>query len=237
MFARIVKCIPSLGKAEEFLKKLRPATRTQLVVASSPRSAPIPESAIQTAVSEAHRSGKPVFVHPNNVTDVLAAVRSGVDVIAHTTPQSGPWDETVLIAMKERRVALTPTLTLWKHFMRHDRISTQEQIVDTAVGQLRDWLACGGTVLLGTDLGAVDYDPSEEYTLMAEAGMNFRQILASLTTAPAGRFGVAKHLGRIAAGLQADLVVLKDDPSGNVRALAAVRYAIRAGKIIYRESE
>ncbi|MBZ5614933.1 MAG: hypothetical protein LAO23_13060 [Acidobacteriia bacterium] len=35
MFARIVKCIPSLGKAEEFLKKLRPATRTQQVVAGN----------------------------------------------------------------------------------------------------------------------------------------------------------------------------------------------------------
>ncbi len=205
--------------------------------ASSPRSASLPESAIQAAVLEAHRSGKPVFVHPNSGTDVLAAVRSGVDVIAHTTPQSGPWDETVLAAMKERRVALTPTLTLWQYFMRHDRISTREQFANAAIGQLRAWLACGGTVLFGTDLGAVDYDPSDEYALMAEAGMSFRQILASLTTAPAGRFGVAEQLGRIAAGLQADLVVLKDDPSGDIRALAAVRYAIRAGKIIYRDRE
>jgi imidazolonepropionase-like amidohydrolase len=73
--------------------------------------------------------------------------------------------------------------------------------------------------------------------LMAQAGMSFRQILASLTTAPAGRFGASKQLGRIAAGLEADLVVLKDDPSRNIRALAAVQYTLRAGKIIYRASE
>jgi imidazolonepropionase-like amidohydrolase len=139
--------------------------------------------------------------------------------------------------MKERRVALTPTLTLWKYYLRHDRISTQEQIVKTAIGQLRAWMADGGTVLFGTDIGAIDYDPSEEYALMAEAGMSFRQILASLTTAPAERFGDSKQLGRVAAGFQADLVVLKEDPSKNIRALAVVEYTLRAGKIIHRRSE
>lgn len=202
-----------------------------------PPNPPFPESAIPAAVSEAHRMGKPVFVHPNSGADVLAAVRGGVDVIAHTTPRSGPWDETILTAMKERHVALTPTLTIWKAAMRHDRISAQQEFTNTAVGQLRAWVASGGTVLFGTDAGAVDYDPGEEYALMAEAGMSFRQILASLTTAPAERFGESKQSGRIAVGLQADLVVLKDDPSKNIRALDAVQYTLRAGKIIYRQGE
>ena len=105
--------------------------------ASAPRGASLPESAIEVVVNEAHRLGKPVFVHPNSGADVLAAVRGGVDVIAHTTPQSGPWDETILTAMQERRVALTPTLTLWKYYMRHDRISAREQSINTATGQLR----------------------------------------------------------------------------------------------------
>jgi len=205
--------------------------------ASAPSQASLQEGVIPAAVNEAHRLGKPVFVHPNSSADVLAAVRGGGDVIAHTTPRSGPWDESTLGAMKERRVALTPTLTIWKYYMRHDRISAQEQITNAGVGQLRAWVASGGTVLFGNDLGAVDYDPGEEYTLMAQAGMSFRQILASLTTAPAGRFGASKQLGRIAAGLEADLVVLKDDPSRNIRALAAVQYTLRAGKIIYRASE
>ena len=200
---------------------------------SSPRGALLAEGAIQAAVNEAHRLGKPVFVHPNSGTDVLAALRGGVDVIAHTTPRSGPWDETILTAMKERRASLTPTLALWKYFLRHDRISTQEQLVSTALSQLRAWLAAGGTVLFGTDLGAVDPDPSEEYDLMAQAGMSFRQILASLTTAPAERFGESARMGRIAPGLQADLVVVKGDPSKDVRALADVRYTLRAGQIVY----
>jgi imidazolonepropionase-like amidohydrolase len=89
-------------------------------------------------------------------------------------------------------------------------------------------------VLFGTDLGAVDPDPSEEYQLMAQAGMNFRQILAALTTAPAERFGKSGQLGKVAPGLQADLVVLKGEPAENLRALTDVQYTLRDGKIIYR---
>jgi imidazolonepropionase-like amidohydrolase len=207
------------------------------IFASAPRSAPLPESMFQAAANEAHRAGKPAFVHPNNATDVLSAVRGGVDIVAHTTPHSGPWDETLLAAMKEHRVALTPTLTLWKYYARHDRLSAQEKVTDTEIGQLRAWLAAEGTVLFGSDLGAVEYDPTEEYALMSEAGMTFPQILASLTTNPAERFGDANKRGRIAAGLQADLAVFHQDPAVNLRALAHAKYTLRAGKIIYRAAE
>ena len=131
--------------------------------------------------------------------------------------------------MLERRVALTPTLTLWKYYLRHDRVSVQERMVETALGQLRAWVAASGQVLFGTDLGAVEYDPSEEYALMAAAGMSFRQILESLTTAPAARFGLDGRVGRVAAGCDADLAVFEGHPPAS-----KVRYTLRAGRVIYR---
>jgi imidazolonepropionase-like amidohydrolase len=193
------------------------------------------QSTIQAAAMEAHRRGKPAFAHPSSRDGLLAAVRGGVDILVHTTPQSGPWDETVLAAMKEKKVALIPTLKLWKYELRHDRTSARDRFVETGVGQLRAWLATGGVVLFGTDVGYMnDYDPSDEYALMARAGMSFRQILAALTTAPAQRFGDSKRLGRIAPGLAADLTVLSSDPAQSVQAFVAVRYTLRDGKIIYR---
>jgi len=203
---------------------------------SVPPKASLSQNTIEAVVKEAHRFGKPVFVHPNTGVDVLTALRAGVDVIAHTTPPSGPWDETLLAAIKEQHAALIPTLWIWKWYARHDRRSAQDKTVDTEVGQLRAWIASGGTVLFGTDLGAVDPDPSEEYGLMAQAGMNFRQILASLTTAPAERLRQSKESGRISVGSNADLVVLKNDPAKNIRALTEVEYTVRDGKIIYRAS-
>jgi imidazolonepropionase-like amidohydrolase len=201
-----------------------------------PPKPPFPRDAIQAAVRPAHEMKKPTFVHPVNGADVIAAIQAGVDVVAHTTPGSGPWDDSITTGIKDRRVALTPTLSMWKSTMRHDRISTQDTFTAIAVGQLRTWVASGGTVLFGTDIGAIDYDPTEEYALMSRAGLSFRQILAALTTAPATQFGDAGRLGSIAAGLEADLVVLKGDPSRDVRGFADVAYTVQGGKIIYRRS-
>jgi imidazolonepropionase-like amidohydrolase len=205
----------------------------KLFIKGGPSHAAFSAETIRAVGEEAHRRGKPVFVHPTSGDDVLKAIANGVDIIAHTTPHSGPWDRAILSDLRERRTALTPTLTLWKYFMRHDRVSSQENITDTALKQLQSWIAAGGTVLFGTDLGAVDYDPAEEYALMALGGMNFTAILASLTTAPAEQFGETERLGRIAAGLQADLTILRGDPLADIRALADVRQTLRDGRIMF----
>jgi imidazolonepropionase-like amidohydrolase len=188
---------------------------------------------VSAVAEEAHRAGKMVFAHPATGDDVLTAISGGADVIAHTTPHSGRWSESIFSRLRERKVALTPTLALWKHFARHDRLSAQEKTTAAAAKQLRGWIAAGGTVLFGTDLGAVDYDPSPEYELMQSAGMTFPQILASLTSTPAQFFGDGERLGVIAPDRSADLVVVRGDPGTGIRALANVRLTLRAGKIVY----
>jgi imidazolonepropionase-like amidohydrolase len=65
--------------------------------------------------------------------------------------------------------------------------------------------------------------------------MDFRQILASLTTNPAGRFGSATHTSRIAKGMDGDLVVLRADPSLDAAASSKVKYTIQGGKVIHSE--
>jgi imidazolonepropionase-like amidohydrolase len=232
--------VTSAAQAEQASKKLLEMGVDGIKVhlqPPPPPKPPFPRDGIQAAVTAAHEVKKPVFVHPNSGADVIAAVQAGVDVVAHSTPQSGPWDRSLAVAMKDRRVALTPTLTLWESAMRHDRFSTQERFTAIAIGQLRFWVASGGSVLFGTDIGAIDYDPSKEYALMSRAGLNFRQILASLTTAPAAQFGDSERLGRIAVGLEADLVVLAGDPSRNEKEFTAVAYTVQDGKVIYRSSQ
>src|SRR5271157_4184062 len=93
----------------------------------------------------------------------------------------------------------------------------------------------GGTILFGTDVGYTQlYDTTSEYEYMLRAGMNFRDILASLTTAPATYFKAGKT-GRVVKGDAADLIVLDGDPATDVRNFAKVDYTIRAGKVIYKK--
>jgi hypothetical protein len=48
-----------------------------------------------------------------------------------------------------------------------------------------------------------DYDPTEEYALLAQAGLSFADVLAALTTAPAKRLARVRYTirgGRIIYG-------------------------------------
>jgi imidazolonepropionase-like amidohydrolase len=196
--------------------------------------------AIVRAISDVtHRRRKLVLGHPTDLQGIETALASGVDVLMHTTPASGPWTDTLAARIRQRHVALTPTLKLWRvELLREgDSEASARAAQQVAVDQLRTFVRAGGEVLFGTDVGYVqDDDPTEEYELMAAAGMDYTQILTSLTTAPAARFGDPEREGRLASGQVADLVVLDADPAPDVTAFARVARVIRNGRIIYEKA-
>jgi imidazolonepropionase-like amidohydrolase len=192
----------------------------------------------RATVEEAHHKGKPVFAHVSNNQGIEVAIQSGADILAHTTPADELWDASFAKRLTAAHFALTPTLTLWDVEARKagappDRI---EEGMNRAAQQLKAFSQAGGQVLFGTDVGYIDvFDTSEEFKWMSRAGMDFKQILASLTTNPAERFGYATHSGRIANGMDADLVVLRVDPALDATGFSKVHCTIRGGRVIYLE--
>ena len=133
-------------------------------------------------------------------------------------------------------MALIPTLTLFEVEAKKFGESAEDAANDmrSASQQLKSYSDAGGQIVFGTDVGYTDYfDTAEEFTLMSRAGLTFQQILASLTTNPAARFGYSAHSGRIAKGMDGDLVVLSTDPAKDVNALSRVAFTIRLGKIVF----
>jgi imidazolonepropionase-like amidohydrolase len=198
----------------------------------------LPLPLAKAAVEEAHRYGMPAFAHPQNLKGVEVALDSGVDVLAHTVPDSPPWTQEFVARLKSANLALIPTLTLFDFEARRSQgIGQQREAwVSRMVAELGSYSRAGGEILFGTDVGYTDhFDTTLEFTLMSRAGMTFRQILASLTTAPAKRFGFSGRSGRIAKGMDADLVILDADPAQEVTAFSKVHYTIRSGNVIYSE--
>ena len=198
----------------------------------------LPLATAKAAVDEAHRHGMPVFAHPTNVDGVRIAIDSGVDVLAHTVPESPPWTSEFTGQLKRANLSLIPTLTLFDVEARRQNVPDQQRTAFVAqmVDQLRAYSETGGDILFGTDIGYTDhYDTTLEFTLMSQAGMNYKQILASLTTNPARRFGDSDRTGRIAKDMKADLVVLSANPAQDVTAFSKVRFTIRNGKVVYKE--
>jgi imidazolonepropionase-like amidohydrolase len=190
----------------------------------------------KTIAAEAHRAGKPVFAHVSNNQGIEVAVQSGVDILAHTTPSDDLWSSSFAERLTAAHMALTPTLTLWDVEAKRGNAPPAEieKGMSKAAQQLKAFSQAGGQVLFGTDVGYIEqFDTTEEFTWMSRAGMNFRQILASLTTNPATRFGYSSHSGRIAKGMDADLVVLDGDPGKDVTAFSKVHQVVRGGQVIY----
>ncbi len=193
--------------------------------------------AVASAVAEtAHAAGRPVFAHPSTTQGLEIALQAGVDVLAHSTPIDGPWPADMARRLVAADMALVPSLKLFEVELRKESVPPPviERFLGIGQQQLRAFREAGGQVLFGTDVGYIaDSDPHREYALMAGAGMDWRAILASLTTEPARRFGHAARSGRIAPGMEADLVLLGHDPATDVLALADVVWVMRAGEVLY----
>jgi imidazolonepropionase-like amidohydrolase len=191
----------------------------------------------RAVVDETHRRGRAVFAHPTDIQGVQEALDARVDILAH--PPLGapvPWPESLMKQVRDAGMSMIPTLKLFEFELAKEHVpaATAERLVNEGVIEFGKFAAMGGQVLFGTDVGYMtDYDPTREYELMASAGLTPMQILASLTTMPAARWREQSRRGRIAAGSDADLVVLDADPADSPRNFAAVRCVIRGGQVIY----
>jgi hypothetical protein len=93
----------------------------------------LPLAIAKAAVAEAHRHAMPVFAHPQNLDGVEVAIDSGVDVLAHTVPESPPWMPELVARLKRANMALIPTLTLFDFEARESEGSDEDK------PQCRSW--------------------------------------------------------------------------------------------------
>jgi imidazolonepropionase-like amidohydrolase len=192
-------------------------------IVSNNHIVPMPLPIAEAAVAAGHEHGQLVFAHPSNLEGTRVAMQSGVDVLAHAPEAVDGIDDAFLGQLVAHHMAMIPTLKLFSG--------------DSDIARIRTLVfrfhQLGGKLMFGTDTGFLtDYDVKEEYRQLALAGLNYRDVLAMLTTAPAERFHVSDQKGRIAVGMMGDLTILSADPATDPLAFACVRYAIRGGKVI-----
>jgi imidazolonepropionase-like amidohydrolase len=184
---------------------------------------PMPLAIATAAAAAGHEHGQLVFAHPSNLEGTRVAMLSGVDVLAHAPEALEGVDDALLHQMIDRHMAMIPTLKL---FSRDSDIAGIRSVVFK-------FHQFGGELMFGTDTGFLtDYDVKEEYHQLALAGLSYRDVLAMLTTAPAQRFRVADHEGRIAVGMAGDLAILSANPASDPLAFTKVLFAIRGGRVI-----
>lgn len=236
---------PQPSSVEEALKVVRGnlaagSNGTKLFLVTPQGDKPvkrIPADIARAAADETHGRAQLVFAHPTDLQGVQEALDADVDILAHPPLGSPvPWPESLIKKVRDAGMSMIPTLKLLEYELAKEGVPapTTERLMKENVAEVGKFAAMGGQVLFGTDVGYMtDYDPAREYELMTSAGLTPMQILASLTTTPAARWKEQKRRGAVAAGMDADIVVLDGDPAESARSFAAVRCVIRGGEVIY----
>lgn len=180
---------------------------------------------IQTAVTEAERFNRPVSAHANGVQAVRQALAAGVQSIEH----GALLDEAAVDFLSSSPAYWVPTLAPFLQMLNqgHFGPSAQiglEQVYAHHSAMVRRGIAAGAKIVAGTDAGALGVQHGEvwqELALFVALGMPPVRAMASATGLAAEAIG-ATDTGVIAAGKQADLLVIDGNPLEDMQALRKI---------------
>lgn len=217
----------------------------------------IDEPTLRALIEAAHARDVLAVVHISAQDDALTAIEAGADGLAHLFLDQPP-SAAFVSAAKEHDIFVTDTLpvlsalcdgsgggalaedprlrplllpqeraALTKGFGR-----TMDLPCDNALSAAKQLHEAGVRLLASTDTpnpGTVHgASVHHELALLVEAGLDPAAALRAATADPADVFGLADR-GRIAAGMQADLLLVGGDPSVDITATRDIRGVWKAG--------
>jgi imidazolonepropionase-like amidohydrolase len=187
---------------------------------------------LAAAVAIARSGGREVVVHATTAEGMRRAIDAGVSTIEHGDEGT----EDVFRMMKEKGVALCPTLAAgeaisqyggWKKGIDPEpaRITEKKRSFQAA-------LKAGVTICMGGDVGVYAHgDNAREMELMVAYGMKPVEVLQSATAVNARVFGYGDEIGSIKKGLFADIIAVSGDPSIDIGNIRKVVFVMKDGKI------
>lgn len=228
-----------------------------------PRFASLDQATVAALIQAAHDAHRLAVVHISRREPARTVAAAGADGLVHVFADE-PADAGLLDLLRNRHVFVTPTLSVIHSIGGDPRaaglaadpeiapyLSPDQRrsltpvklplvaiyhpaIARAAVAALRD---AGIDLLAGTDAPnpgtAHGVSLHGELELLVEAGLSPLEALAAATSVPARRFNLADR-GRIAPGARADLVLVRGDPTVDIRATRAIVSIWKNGAAIER---
>lgn len=191
---------------------------------------------LKTVNEVARSSGRYLVCHAKSKEAMRRAILAGAETIEH-----GDFiDEEIAQLMKEHKVTYFPTLAAvdainqyrgWKKGKDEEppAVKSKKKSFRIAVEQ-------GVTIGVGGDVGVFPHGENVyEMELMAEyGGMKPLDIMKAATNVNARALHMDNEIGAVKAGMLADLMAVKGDPTKNISELRKVGFVMKDG-VIYRD--
>ena len=184
----------------------------------------LPKDILQAGVEAAHERGLRVTVHTVQQSAAIEAIEAGADGLEHGVTVEPITDKALIDMMVERKSTYAPTL--WIHDAVHPDTRRNTKLMSDA----------GVAMVLGSDSfcgrGQFGQNTLEEAELMEASGLTPIDILIAGTSRAAWHLA-RPDLGAVAAGKQADLILLREDPTRSVSALRSLEATVLGGEVVF----
>jgi imidazolonepropionase-like amidohydrolase len=194
------------------------------------------QAELNAGVAAAHDAGRLVAVHATTAEGMRRASLAGGDTIEHGYGGTAE----VFKLMRERRVALCPTLAASEAYARYfQKWNGDEPAPESVQENRRSFqlaMKAGVSICMGGDVGVYTHGENWlEMAAMQRAGMRAADVLIASTSGNARIFRLADR-GAIRSGLLADLVAVDGDPTRDISAVRKIRLVIKGGKVVRQDA-
>ena len=191
---------------------------------------------LEALVDEAHKRGRRVMCHALGGPGLRLAVETGVNSIEHGAYLDE--DPDLLLMMADKDIYFIPTFSVYTHHATkgtpHGKVRAAE-LRDHHIESLELAMAAGVKVVAGTDEGGWAHgNNAHEISLLVGAGMTPMQAIVAATGHAAQCLGLEDEIGRVAKGMQADLILVNGDPLEDVTLLEegrGVQFVMKGGEV------
>jgi len=206
-----------------------------LTAGSRPHESQYGLAALRALVDESHRAGLPSAAHVHAAQAVADAVEAGFDTLEHVTfftANSVDADPALLDRIAASGIVISVTAgNIPDGSPPHPAIAQRMAAIIANHGRM---LRAGVTMIPGTDAGVSPGKPHDvlPYALQAlveRIGMTPLKALRAATSIAARAIGLQAAKGRIAAGSDADVLVIRGNPLADIRSVTHVQAVFRAG--------